>query len=396
LRRLLVALGLLAIALAAASPVAAHRLDEYLQATTITLARDHVGLELRLTPGVSVAKVILAAIDTDQDGQLSTIEQHRYAAAVQQDLRLVIDGQSMPLTSRSVIFPAPQSIRDGVGDIDLEFFAALRPGATSHALILENHHHRAEAVYLVNTLLPADARIQVTSQDRAIDQSSYHLDFTTDAKARTSGRAPERQDRATSSNWSTVVTFFENGVHHILTGYDHLLFVAALVLGAASLWDLVKVVTAFTVAHSITLTLAVIGWVHLPPHLVEAVISASIVFVAVQNLAQPRRSHGVSRLVVAFLFGLFHGLGFAGGLMDLMHAMPQTVLVLALVGFSLGVEAGNQVVLLPLYAILIGARRFAERSDQGLWMTTAMRRIGSGIVAAGGVYFLGLALLAPT
>jgi hypothetical protein len=104
LRRLLVALGLLAIPLAAASPVAAHRLDEYLQATTITLARDHVGLELRLTPGVSVAKVILAAIDTDQDGQLSTIEQHRYAAAVQQDLRLVIDGQSMPLTSRSVIF----------------------------------------------------------------------------------------------------------------------------------------------------------------------------------------------------------------------------------------------------------------------------------------------------
>jgi hypothetical protein len=300
------------------------------------------------------------------------------------------------LTLHSATFPVPQSIRDGVGDIDLTFDAPLRAGTASHALVFENHHHSAMAVYLVNTLLPADGRIEVTSQDRTVDQSGYRVDFTTNAAANSGGRTIESRDRATSSGWSTVATFFVHGVHHILTGYDHLLFVAALVLGAASLWDLVKVVTAFTVAHSITLTLAVFGWVHLPPHLVEAVISVSIVFVAMQNLMQPWQSHGASRLIVAFLFGLFHGLGFAGGLMDLMHAMPHTVLALALVGFSLGVEAGNQFVLLPLYAILVGARLLAERSGRCLWTTTAMRRIGSGIIAAGGVYFLGLALLAPT
>jgi xanthosine utilization system XapX-like protein len=126
------------------------------------------------------------------------------------------------------------------------------------------------------------------------------------------------------------------------------------------------------------------------------VISASIVFVAVQNLAQPRRSYGVSRVIIAFLFGLFHGLGFAGGLMDLMHAMSHAPFVLALVGFSLGVEAGNQVVLLPSTLSSSVRVALAERSDRGLWMTTRTRLIVSGIVAAGGAYFLGLALLAPT
>ena len=82
------------------------------------------------------------------------------------------------------------------------------------------------------------------------------------------------------------------------------------------MWDLVKVVTAFTAAHTITLTLSVLGVVRLGEHVVEPMIAASIVFVAVQNVAWPRSSRGWGRIAVAFAFGLFHGLGFAGGLQE--------------------------------------------------------------------------------
>ena len=134
--------------------------------------------------------------------------------------------------------------------------------------------------------------------------------------------------------------YLAHGVHHILTGYDHLLFIGALVLAATSVWDLVKVVTAFTLAHTLTLTLAALRLVSLPEGIVEPMIAASIVFVAAQNVLWPKQSRGWPRLAVAFGFGLFHGLGFAGGLLDAMQAMSGTAVLLAIVAFSIGVEVG--------------------------------------------------------
>ena len=96
--------------------------------------------------------------------------------------------------------------------------------------------------------------------------------------------------------------FFYQGIHHILTGYDHLLFICALVLAAATFWELIQVVTAFTIAHTLTLTLATLNVLHLPAAVVEPLISASIVFVALQNLFWPRRARGWSRLAAAFFF----------------------------------------------------------------------------------------------
>ena len=122
---------------------------------------------------------------------------------------------------------------------------------------------------------------------------------------------------------AVVRTYIWHGARHILTGYDHLLFLGALVLAATTLWDLVAVVTAFTVAHSLTLTLAALQIVRLPERLVEPVIAASIVCVGLQNIFWPRQARGYTRLAVAFVFGLFHGLGFAGGLLDVMHQMPS-------------------------------------------------------------------------
>jgi hypothetical protein len=100
--------------------------------------------------------------------------------------------------------------------------------------------------------------------------------------------------------------YLHHGVMHILTGYDHLLFVAALVLGALTIGDLLKVVTAFTIAHTLTLTLSVLDLIRLPSRIVEPIIAASIVVVALQNVFWPERSRGWSRLVVAFCFGQFN------------------------------------------------------------------------------------------
>ena len=132
------------------------------------------------------------------------------------------------------------------------------------------------------------------------------------------------------------------GVEHILTGVDHLLFVLALILITKGGWKLAKTVTAFTVSHSVTLTAATLGFVHVWQKPVEAIIALSIVFVAAEILHGRQGRLGVTARapwIVALTFGLLHGLGFAGGLSD--AGLPQAHIPLALLFFSLGVEAGH-------------------------------------------------------
>lgn len=147
----------------------------------------------------------------------------------------------------------------------------------------------------------------------------------------------------------TAGAFVRHGIAHIITGYDHLLFVGALVLAVTGWMDLVKVIAVFTLAHTLTLALSVLNIFRLPSSLVEPMIAASIVAVAVQNIFWHERSHGRLRLFLAFGFGLFHGLGFAGGLLDAMSGMALGSIALAIVAFSVGVELGHQVVVLPAF-----------------------------------------------
>jgi hypothetical protein len=112
--------------------------------------------------------------------------------------------------------------------------------------------------------------------------------------------------------------YLHHGIMHILTGYDHLLFVSALVLVTVSFWEMFKVIAAFTLAHTITLAISTLTGFTLPGVVVEPIIAGSIVVVALQNVFAPRRSRGRLRLVIAFGFGLVHGLGFAGGLRQSM------------------------------------------------------------------------------
>ncbi len=170
------------------------------------------------------------------------------------------------------------------------------------------------------------------------------------------------------------------GVRHILTGYDHLAFLLALLLLGGRVRALVGVVTAFTVAHSLTLALAALRVVSLRPSFVEPAIALSIVYVALENLVVRDPSN---RWRLTFVFGLLHGFGFAGALTDL--DLPRAQLPVALFGFNLGVELGQLAVLAVLLPVLLRARR---REWFRRWGVSVL---SVALALAGGVWFVGRA-----
>jgi len=192
---------------------------------------------------------------------------------------------------------------------------------------------------------------------------------------------------APSQGWRTFCEYFWHGVMHILTGWDHLLFVSALVMATWSFREMVKVIAAFTLAHTLTLALSVFGIFRLPSYVVEPVIALSIIFVALENLLWPQRARSRIRLAVAFGFGLIHGLGFAGGLLDAMAGLPAIGTWIALGAFSLGVETGHQVVVLPLFGLLALSR--CKMPEQG---RVALLRYGASAISICGGYYLFVAV----
>ena len=138
-----------------------------------------------------------------------------------------------------------------------------------------------------------------------------------------------------STNNRSFLRFLLLGIEHIVTGYDHLAFLLALLLAGGSLRSNAKVITSFTVAHSLTLALATFGLIDIPPAIVEPVIAASVVFVGVENLFGRRLT---SRWLVTFVFGLVHGLGFASILREMGIGGSGAGVAIPLVSFNLGVE----------------------------------------------------------
>jgi hypothetical protein len=189
----------------------------------------------------------------------------------------------------------------------------------------------------------------------------------------------------------TLRQYVVEGIWHIWLGYDHILFLLSLLLPAVlvhvgrhweaapslkrSLLEVLKVVTAFTLAHSITLSLAVLGFVSLPSRFVESTIAASIIVAALNNL---RGTIDKRRWVMAFVFGLVHGFGFASALADL--GLPQGALALALVGFNLGVEIGQAAIVIVFVPVAFVLRR-TEFYRRGVIT------VGSILVAAVAAYW---------
>jgi len=170
------------------------------------------------------------------------------------------------------------------------------------------------------------------------------------------------------------------GIEHILGGIDHLLFVRGLLLIVRNRWLLVEAITAFTLAHSVTLGAATLGWVHVPQPPVEAVIALSILFLA-SELAKQRHGHaGLIEhypWIVAFTFGLLHGFGFAGALREV--GLPENEIPLALLTFNVGVEIGQLLFVGTVLFALAALRRFSLRLPAWIHATPAY---GIGTMAA--------------
>jgi hypothetical protein len=195
---------------------------------------------------------------------------------------------------------------------------------------------------------------------------------------RLTAEAPTATIAAAPDRWQVAWDYFIIGAEHILFGWDHLLFVIALVFLVRQPWPVVKAATAFTIAHSITLVATTLGYTGLPSRPVEAL---SIVVLAVEValvLRDPERRTWTRRVpwLVAFGFGLFHGFGFAGALADI--GLPQGEVAAALLAFNIGVEAGQLLVIAGVLALLAVLTRTAPKLE-----TPALRLATYGIGITG-------------
>ncbi|WFL75983.1 HupE/UreJ family protein [Altererythrobacter arenosus] len=197
----------------------------------------------------------------------------------------------------------------------------------------------------------ADALVRIAPLDREVQ--SHRL--TASAPLATIIARPDR--------WQVLRSYFVIGTEHILMGWDHLLFVVALVLLVVGGWQVVKAATAFTIAHSITLVATTLGMTGLPQKPVEALIALSIVFLAVELLHTDRETWTRRwPWLVAFGFGLLHGFGFAGALREI--GLPEGEVPAALFAFNVGVEAGQLLVIAAVIGLRHAVTRLAPKAEQ--------------------------------
>jgi len=172
-------LVLLLLALFALPPASfAHRLDKYLQATLVDIEPGDVRLEINLTPGMAVAEQVLALIDSNHDGVISTNEAAAYAELLKRDLAVRLDQRDVELKLTALNFPEPTELRTGWGIIQMEY--SVPPGALAagpHRFTLENRHHPVASAYLFNAARPGSALIRIAGQKRNENQSTGEIAF---------------------------------------------------------------------------------------------------------------------------------------------------------------------------------------------------------------------------
>jgi hypothetical protein len=244
-------------------------------------------------------------------------------------------------------------------------------------MLLDDHSDGAYAVLRIEGVCAAEVAALDVDYRLLFDIDPQHkglLKLRHGAQTSTAIFAPDSAHQvlrvAGASPLRQFGDYVRHGIWHIWIGFDHILFLLSLLLPAvlvyrdrqwlgratfrAAAFDVLKIVTAFTLAHSITLTLATLGVVTLPSRLVESAIAASVVLAALNNLWP--LFHG-RRALVAFGFGLIHGFGFASVLLDL--GLPKAALLLSLVGFNVGVEIGQMAIVLLFLPLAFLARNTA-------------------------------------
>lgn len=266
-----------------------------------------------------------APMDSDLDAEVSAAERDAarpsIAKLLSEQLKLSLDGQPLPLREPGQVSFDEQNnahvdFRFGLpasGGKQLELkseFLTLLPEGHQHQLTVKN----AEQQLIAEVMLSRD-----------------HAELLVDL-----------QNAEPPSKLSAFADFFSLGVEHIVTGYDHLLFLFGLLLVTHSFWPAIKIITFFTIAHSITLAMAGLNVVELPSSFVEPFIAATIVYVGVENII--RGDHPKGRHWLTFGFGLIHGFGFASVLREMNIGSGDFGILLPLLSFNLGIESGQIVV----------------------------------------------------
>lgn len=207
---------------------------------------------------------------------------------------------------------------------------------------------RFDASYLAR--LPSDHRATLTVRDEA--NKTLRSELVNAAKSSVDVELPGAASASSRPSRPTVsfLAFLKLGIEHILTGYDHLLFLCGLLVVCRRFSTTMTIITCFTLAHSLTLALAALNVVTLPSRVVEPLIAASIVFVGVENLV--RRGEPKGRWLLTFAFGLIHGFGFASVLRQAGVGAGGKSLLLPLFAFNLGVELGQLAVVIVLLPVL--------------------------------------------
>lgn len=337
-----------------------------------TLIRSWIAACLLCGAGLALAhKASDSYYRLDVDGQAVTGQLDLALRDIDFALGLDTDGDG------TITWGELRTRRDELADWALAQLSVQRGGActlSAGALMVDSHTDGSYAVLPLSAQCPAATGDVTLGYRLLFDQDALHrglLRLSLDGATQTAVFSPTLTEQhfvaGAVSRWTPFRQYVIEGVWHIWIGFDHVLFLLALLLPAVLLWDgrqwrgvarlgaagreVLAVITSFTLAHSITLSLATLGWVTLPSRLVESVIALSVVLAAANNLYPLVQGR---RWIVAFAFGLIHGFGFASVLGDL--GLPREALALSLLGFNVGVELGQLAIVAVFLPLAYGLR----------------------------------------
>jgi hydrogenase/urease accessory protein HupE len=300
------------------------------------------GLRVQVYP--EKAHAVLTVHTRDLTAWFPPAKYSDYVADVSHELTrepgdlLEVQGDDAPVAPSNVRAMMPEV---GMIEIDFDYVWASRPKAiqiwSKHLVHLPNGHQQ---------LLFVEQGGQSIFEDTlTTDHDSVVVELPRETVSTAQARVPAKR-----------VSFFLLGVQHIVTGYDHLLFLAALLLVCRNFREAASVITFFTVAHTITLSLAALDIVRMPARIVEPAIAASIVYVGLENLFGRHRF--AWRALVTFCFGLVHGLGFAAALREVGLGSTSLGVAMPLLKFSIGLETGQLCIAAVLLRVLLSLREY--------------------------------------
>ncbi len=289
---------------------------------------------------------LFPALDENKDRILQQPEVDRQRRLLEQRLKeaLHIQGSGAPLSTRLLSLEVIEG-----GHLEATWLYSL-PADRAGLRIRSRLHEVMTPSHVTLVKISAGPRLQ----EAVLDQGRPEAPFD----------APPLGAQAAGFLWL--------GIRHIFTGYDHVLFLLGLLVIGGTLLDLVKIVTSFTVAHSITLAVATLGAISLPPRFVESAIALSICYIAAENILFQAVAR---RWVITFLFGLVHGFGFSMVLREL--ELPRPSLATSLVFFNLGVEIGQVAIVLVALPPAALLARSPRRRQLIVWSSSALLAVGS-------------------